>query len=398
MGAVLLEGPKACGKTVTARRQAASEVLLDVDRARREAAAIDPSLILGGATPRLLDEWQLVPSLWNHVRRAVDDRGQPGQFILTGSAVPADDVTRHTGAGRVSRVRMRPLSLFEMGHSTGHVSLARLLAGDNPAGAESTHTLPDLARLTARGGWPLGLDLPLPAALRSVRNYLNEVERSDVQRVDGVARDPRRVARVLRAYARHVGTEAALTTITADAHGADGTVHRETVTDHLAALERLWVIEEQPAWSPHLRSRARLRSASRRHFVDPSLAVAALRGSADRLLADVAWFGTLFESLVIRDLRVYSQPLDAQVLHYRDNTGLEVDAVVECADGRWGAFEIKLGSGGVDAAAATLSRFAAKVDQEANGAPAFLGVITGTGYAYRRSDGVLVVPIGTLGP
>ena len=397
-GAVLIEGPKGCGKTAAARQAARSEVLLDVDVAAQAAGEIDPGLLLPGATPRLLDEWQLVPTLWNQVRRAVDDRGATGQFILTGSAVPADDITRHTGAGRMARLRMRPLSLFEHGHSSGAVPLASLLAGDSPASTDPGHAVRDLAEFVCVGGWPLNLTRGTAAALRAVRSYLDDIVRTDIHRVDGVTRDPLRVARVLRAYARHVATEASDSTIAADVHGDDPSVHRDTLAAYLGALERLMVIEEQPAWAPHLRSRARIRSASKRHFVDPSLAVAALRASPESVLKDITLLGTLFESLVVRDLRVYAQPLDAHVLHYRDNTGLEVDAVIECADGRWAACEIKLGLKAIDGAAASLRRFAEKVDTERAGAPVFLAVITGTGYAYRRPDGVFVIPIGALGP
>ena len=397
-GAVLIEGPKGCGKTETARQCTNSEVLLDLDAAARQAGLVDPSLVLAGETPRLLDEWQLVPALWNQVRRAVDADNTKGRYILTGSAVPSDDVTRHTGAGRIARLRMRPLSLFEGGHSTGTVSLRALLDGEEPSAADTGLTVRFVAHATALGGWPFVLDTPEAAALRMLRSYLADIQRIDIQRTDGTARDPGRVERVIRAYARHVATEAATTTIAADAHGADGAAHRDTVTDYLDALTRLFVIEEQPAWAPHLRSRARVRSAAKRHFVDPSIAVAALRATPERLLQDVTLLGTLFESLVVRDMRIYAQPLDGQILHYRDNTDLEVDGIVEMADGRWGAFEVKLGQGAIDDAAVTLTRFANKIDTEQAGRPAFLAVITATGYAYRRPDGIDVIPIGTLGP
>lgn len=397
-GAVLIEGPKGCGKTETARQAANSEVLLDIDVAARTAGEVDPALLLTGATPRLLDEWQMVPALWNHVRRAVDERQAKGQFLLTGSAVPADDVSRHTGAGRIARLRMRPLSLAELGQSTSTISLRALLDGSPPAPCQSAHTIADVARLTAVGGWPTLLNTPAPAALRVLRSYLADIQRTDIQRVDGVARDPIRVERVIRAYARHVGTEATMSTLLVDVDGQDHPTHRVTLAQYLDALERLFVIEEQPAWAPHLRSRARVRSARKRHFVDPSLAVAALQATPERLLQDVSLFGTVFESLVVRDMRIYAQPLEAQILHYRDNTALEIDGIVEVADGRWGAFEVKLGQNAVDDAADTLKRFIAKVDIERAGAPMFLAVITGTGYAYRRPDGIDVIPIGTLGP
>jgi predicted AAA+ superfamily ATPase len=397
-GAVVIEGPKACGKTMTAQQQAASSVLLDIDVGARQALAVDPALVLAGARPRLLDEWQVAPALWNLVRRAVDTSGQPGQFLLTGSAVPADDAERHTGAGRFAFLRQRPMTLYEAGRSTGAVSLRALLAGEPPVAADPGLTLQDLSETLAIGGWPALQERPLKAAVRASRDYLEQVRQVDISRVGDRRRDPLRVAALLRALGRHSATEARLATLAADAAGADGGLDERTVADYLQALERLMVIESQPAWAPHLRSRARLRRAPKRHFVDPSLALAALGAGPERLLADLEWFGLLFESLVIRDLRVLSQPLDGEVFHYRDHYGLEVDAIVQLRDGRWGAFEIKLGEAQVEQAASNLLRFARSVDDQRSGAPACLAVICGKGYAYRRADGVAVLPVGALGP
>ena len=390
-GAVVIEGPKACGKTATARQAAASEVLLDVDANARRAVAIDPALVLAGAAPRLIDEWQTEPAIWNHVRRAVDDRARPGQFILTGSAVPADDITRHTGAGRLTRLRLRPMSLFETGRSSGAVSLRALLAGAAPRSAESALSIEELAGQVCRGGWPGNLQRSVNQALQANRAYLDEIRRVDVGRVDETRRDPAKVGDLLRSFARNVATYAAASTMAAD-------LNNHTADAYLTALERLMIVEDQPAWAPHLRSRSRLRGAPKRHFVDPSLAVAALRADPDRLLRDLAWFGFLFESLVVRDLRVYAQHRDAEVLQYRDNTGLEVDAIVQAADGTWAAFEVKLGAGMIDAAAATLLRFAKRVDPARSRAPAALAVIVAGGYGYVRGDGIGVIPIGALGP
>lgn len=394
----MIEGPRACGKTATARQIAASEVLLDVDPNARQAIAVDPALVLDGPTPRLIDEWQIEPTIWNHVRRAVDDRSDPGQFILTGSAVPSDDVTRHTGAGRIARLRMRPMSLFEAGRSSGSMSLAELLDGRISPAPDPGLTVVDLAEELALGGWPGLRGRSVPDGLLAVRDYLDEIARVDVGRLDETHRDPNRVARLLSSLARNVATPAAATTLAQDTGGADGPLKDDTVRAYVGALERLMVVEDQPAWAPHLRSRHRLRTAPKRHFVDPSLAVAALRAAPDRLLSDLSLFGLLFESLVIRDLRVYSQAADARVLQYRDSGGLEVDAIVEAGDGRWMAFEVKLGHGQIDDAAASLRRFAARIDTASCGSPALLGVIVATGYGYRREDGVAVIPIGALGP
>jgi len=397
-GAVVIEGPKACGKTATAMQRAASVVRLDVDAGARRAAEIDAALVLDGPTPRLLDEWQTVPALWNHVRRAVDDRALPGQFILTGSATPADDITRHTGAGRLSRLRMRTMSCFETGHATGLVSLQALLGGEAARSPDTDLTVPDLALRVAVGGWPGHLALPDGDAVRAANDYLQELHRSEIQRLDEGRRDPRRVAALIRAIARHVAAPAPTAALARDAGGPEGHLDRDTAARYLDALDRLMVTEDQPAWTPHLRSRSRARTAPKRHFVDPSLAAAALGATPPRLLRDVETLGLLFESLVVRDLRVYAQSFEASVLHYRDNTGLEVDAIVETPDGAWAAFEIKLGHARLDDAAANLLKFADRVDDRRTGPRARLGIITGTGYAYERPDGVAVVPIGALGP
>lgn len=394
--AVLIEGPKACGKTETARQLAASEVLLDVDANAREAASVDPSLVLAGEMPRLIDEWQVEPAVWNHVRRWVDDRR--GRFILTGSAVPADDATRHTGAARISRLRMRPMSLYETGRSTGEVSLAELLDGAATQAADSGIALPDLIEEVCRGGWPGFRDLGLVQARRAVRDYLDEVGRADISSVDGISRDPERVRRLLRSVARNVATRAPITTLAADAAGPGSTMTDNTARGYLAALSRLLIVEDQPAWTPHLRSRSDLRTTPARHFVDPSLAVAALSATPEQLQRDLRLFGLLFESLVVRDLRIYAQAFDGRVKQYRDNKGVEVDAIVETDDGRWAAFEIKLGQGRVQEGVDGLQRFVAKIDTARSGEPSALGVITGTGYGYVRSDGIHVVPIGSLKP
>ena len=398
-GAVLIEGPRACGKTATGRHHAASAVLLDVDAGLRQAAELEPNLVLEGPAPRLIDEWQTVPSIWNHVRRAVDLGGGAGRFILTGSAVPPDDTTRHTGAGRVSRLSMRPMSLFESGHSSGEMSLGAMLRVESVRAQHSRATLSGLVELACRGGWPGMVGATTKDARRFVQDYVEEIRRTDLRRVDGIRRDPVLVRRVLQSLARNVATEAAVSVIAADAGGNAGPLHPETVQSYLNALERVFVIEDQPAWPVHLRSRSRLRKSPKRHFVDPSLGIAALRAGPDRLRADPGTFGFFFESLAMRDLRVYSQAHDAEVYHYRDNTGLEVDAIVETAGGAWMGVEIKLGGEGlVEEGARNLLKLRDRVDPERTGPPAALMVIVGIGHGYTRPDGVVLAPLTALGP
>ncbi len=398
-GAVLVEGPRACGKTETARQAARSEVRLDVDEQARAVGLLDPSILLEGEKPRLIDEWQVVPAIWNHVRRDVDDHpGSTGRFILTGSAVPSDDITRHSGALRISRLRMRPMSLTETGHSTGEVSLAALFAGEQPRATDSELTIRDIVERVVVGGWPRLLESTPDEARRALRDYLIDTRRIDLVRLDGVRRDPESVGRVIRSLARNVATPVSSRSIAADLSGPDDVIKDQTVRDYLQALTRVFILEDLPAWSPALRSRSILRTSSIRHFADPSLAAAALNATPERLVRDVETLGFLFESLVIRDLRIYAQVIDGSVYHYRDNTGLEADAIVELADGTWAAFEVKLGQMQIDTAAENLLRLVERIDTDRHGKPATLGIITGWGYAYRRPDGVVVLPIGALAP
>ena len=397
-GAVVLEGPKTCGKTVTGRHHAASEVLLDVDRNARRMVGIDPGEVLRGKTPRLIDEWQTEPDIWNHVRRAVDDRRAPGQFILTGSAVPADDITRHTGAGRLTRLRMRPFSLLETHHSSGEISLRRLLDGTPQRSEPLSLAASELAELLCRGGWPAHLGYPLARALRMNRDYLNEIRRVDISRVSGKQRDPVKVGRLLRSLARNVATPASLSTLITDVRGGSSIMKWETASEYLEALEQLMIVEDLPAWAPHLRSRTTLRTTPVRHMADPSLAVAALRATPQRLLDDLEYFGLLFESMVIRDLRVYAQASDAEVFHYREKGGLEVDAIVETDDGRWAAFEVKLGERWVEDGANSLRRLARRMKHGGRGEPSALAVVLPGGYGYVGGGEVGTIPISALGP
>jgi predicted AAA+ superfamily ATPase len=394
-GAVVMEGPKACGKTETGRRASRSEVRIDT-QAAQQAMAISPELLLEGPTPRLLDEWQTAHEIWNYVRHAVDDRQARGQFILTGSAVPRDDPKRHPGAGRFIHLRMRPMSLSELGFSSGRVSVAAILAGRGVAAPDPGLTVGEIAERLVIGGWPAHLDLSPRQAQRLLVGYIEDVSRDDIERLDGTRRDPAGVRRVITSLARNTATPATLTAITADAAGPDGFIKIETVRAYLGALARLMLTDDLPPWTPDLRSRTRLRAASIRHLADPALAAAALGATPSRLLHDLNLMGLLFESMVVRDLRVYADALDGTVHHYRDHTGLEADAIIELPDGDWAAFEIKLGSNPaiVDRAAEALRRIAAKVARP----PLALVVITGTGFALTRKDGVLQVPVGTLSP
>ena len=398
-GAVLVEGARAVGKTATAIQASASHVFFDIDLNAQRMTSIDPAAILAGEVPRLLDEWQLAPDIWNHVRRSVDERSASGQFILTGSAVPADDITRHTGAGRFTRLRMRPMSLFEAGHSTGSISLRGLLDGEPQQGRTAPLPIVQLAERVAIGGWPAHIGRAAAPVLRVNRGYLDDIRRTDISRLDGKSRDPVRVGRLLQALARNVGTPVSLARLAADV-GGDGTALKaDTAAEYLDALERLMVVEHQPAWRPHLRSRASLRTTPMRHFVDPSLAVAALGASPAALVADLEFFGFLFESMVIRDLRVYAQASDAEVFHYREKDGLEVDAIVTTADGRWAAFEIKLGDRWVADGMKNLRRLGKRMENSDHGPPAALAVILPSGYGHVGGVAdVGVIPVCALGP
>jgi hypothetical protein len=399
--AVLIEGPRACGKTWTGRRFAAGEVLMDASARARLAANLDPTVLLDGPSPLLLDEWQLAPDIWNPMRRACDDRGRPGQFILTGSADPPDDITRHSGAGRVLRVRMRPMSLFESGESDGGVSLEGLFGPDRCAAGDSGRHLGEIMAVACRGGWPALVSSAADpsAALRVLRGYLDEISRTDVSRVDGVARNPAGVRRLLESVARNIATEASFATLASDTAGEDPAVDRKTVSSYMAALARLFVVEDLPAWRPHITSRSALRHAPKRHFADPSLAAAALGLMPEAVMSDLKYAGLLFESLVVRDLRVYGRAAGCEVSHYRDSDGLEVDAIVRRADGRWIAVEIKLGGeAAIERAIRTLERLRDRVDADRTGEPARLVVVTAGGYSYEHPDGVSVVSVTALGP
>ena len=398
--AVVIEGPRACGKTWTGRRHARSEVPFDAVFENRLAAQVAPREVLEGPVPRLLDEWQLAPGVWDAMRRACDDRGRKGQFILTGSADPPDDATRHTGTGRVIRVQMRPMSLFESGESSGRVSLGGLLASERASAPSSALGLSDIVDLACRGGWPGMLGDAPEVAQRQLRGYLDEISRTDISRVDGVSRDPVGVRRLLASLGRNTATETTLKTLGTDVGGGEDTLHPQTVRSYLGALSRLFVVEDLPAWRPHLRSRAELRRAPKRCFADPSLAVAALRSNRDQLMGELSFFGLVFETLAARDLRVYAQANDWELSHYRDSSGLEVDLVLTSLDYRgWAAAEVKLGGPElIEQGVESLRRLRERVDADRMGEPRKLMVITAGGYGFEYPDGIAVVPITALGP
>lgn len=404
-GAVLVEGPKWCGKTTTAGHAAKSVLSLDdPDRLPQNLALaqIRPSALLEGEKPRLLDEWQVAPVLWDAVRHAVDRAQSQGLFILTGSSVPPKaGATLHTGTGRIARLRMRTMSLWESGESSGTVSLADLFAGADPTAAAASAKFEDLAFALCRGGWPAAVDMPGRRALAHAPDYLDAIAEVDISRVDGVSRRPDTVRRLLRSLARLQGTQAAATVIRDDiaANEADS-FSEDTVSDYLSALRKLFVVEDLPAWCPNLRAKTPVRTTDTRHFADPSIAAAALGLAPSDLLRDIPTFGLLFETLAIRDLRAYADALDGSVRHYRDKSGLECDAVVHLRNGAFGLVEIKLGGIPlVEKGARSLAALAAKLDPAKLPPPAFLMVLVADGdFAYRRPDGVIVCPLSALKP
>ena len=395
-GAVLLTGPKAVGKTTTARCFAASEVRLDQDRAALTAAQTDPRLVLDGEHPRLIDEYQLAAGIWNAVRGRIDDLGGKGLYLLTGSSAPESEEQSHTGARRIAAVQMRTMTLLERGLSSGVVSVGALLDG-SPAEAETRRLgVTEVVEALSIGGWPDNLTLASADALDANADYLDMIVHTDVHRVDGVRRDPDGVRRLLASYARNVATNASLRTI---ARATEKPLGESTLHDYLRVLGRLLLIEDQPSWKPQLRSRIRLAATPKRHLADPSLAVAALGATPQRLLGpEIELAGLLFESQAIHDLRVYAQPHRGQVRFYRDNKGLEIDAIIEAADGRWLAAEIKLGHNRVDEGARNLLALREKLTPSTNAACGALLVLVADSPTYTRADGVVVTSIAALGP
>lgn len=402
-GAVLIEGPKWCGKTTTAEQIAASILYMD-DPEKKEQnltmSELNPKRLLKGAVPRLIDEWQLAPKLWDTVRFEVDHRGELGQFILTGSAVPADtkEIT-HSGTGRFTWLTMRPMSLYESGDSTGGISLKVLFENTEEVDGTANLSLDRLAFLICRGGWPQAIDMRDEIALDQARDYYDAVVHSDINRADHVQKNPERVKRLMRSYARNQGGQVPNTVIAQDiAANDESPISEETVASYLDALRKIFVVEDMPAWNPNLRSKTAIRSSDTRYYIDPSIAAAALGVGPTDLLNDLKTFGFLFETLCVRDLRVFADALNGEVYHYRDKDGQECDAVIHLRNGKYGLIEMKLGGDKlIEEGAKSLKAMQKKIDTEKMKSPSFLMVLTGIGdYAYRRHDGVCVVPIGCL--
>lgn len=407
MGAVLLEGAKACGKTSSAEQAANSVIYMDDPIKRNQYLQMvdtDIKVILDGPTPRLIDEWQIATKIWDAVRFEVDHRQNDGQFILTGSAVPPPKEKmqmKHSGAGRISWITMRPMSLWESSDSSGELSLRSLFSqSDMKVSGKNRHTLSDIAFLACRGGWPRAVDKGFAkSALRQAINYFEAIVRTDISRVDNVDRDEERTRRIMRSYARHQGSQASATTILQDIKENDTVeISDKTIYSYINALKSIFVIEDMPAWSPNLRSKSAIRTLDTRYYVDPSIACAALGIGPDDLINDLNTFGFVFECLCVRDLRVYAQPLDGKVYHFRDRTGLECDAVVHLRNGSYGLIEIKLGGEKlINEGAANLIELRNRIDTTKMRLPSFEMVLTAVGeYAYKRTDGVLVVPVGCL--
>ena len=402
-GAVLIEGPKWCGKTTTAEKAAQSTLYMadpENEKQNLMLADINPKLLLQGDAPRLIDEWQVAPKLWDAVRYEVDHRDEEGQFILTGSAVPPNnEEIKHTGTGRFSWLLMRPMSLFESGEAEGSVSLTDLFSGKQDIMGINHLDIHRLAFLVCRGGWPRASFLKDEIALDQAYDYYDAIVHADISRVDGVKRDAERVKRLMRSYARNQGAQISNEALKADMEQNDvSSLDANTVMSYINALKKIFVIEEMPAWNPNLRSKTSIRSAYTRYFIDPSIAVAALGMGPNDLLNDLSTFGLLFETMCVRDLRVFADALHGCVYHYRDKTGLECDAVIHLRNGAYGLVEIKLGGdNAIEYGAQTLKKLRDKIDTEKMKAPSFLMVLNGTGkYAYQREDGVYVVPIGCL--
>lgn len=402
-GAVLIEGPKWCGKTTTAKQL--SKSILDLGDSSvlmqsSQLIEISPKALLEGKTPRLIDEWQALPTIWDCIRSEVDRRGEPSQFILTGSSVlPEAEETIHSGTGRFAYIKMRTMSLYESGESTGSISLSDLFEGKSFEVLQNEIDIDELAYLICRGGWPWATLIPKEVALDQAFDYVDSVVQKDIQRVDKIKRSPDRARLLLRSYARNISQQISYATIRKDMLANDAsTLDEDTVADYVKALKKLFVIEDLAAWNPNIRSKAAIRTSDTRHFVDPSIGTAALRLGPKDLINDLQSFGLFFEDLVVRDLRVYAEALDGELYHYRDSSGLECDTVLHRRNGSYALLEVKIGGENrINEGAANLLALANNIDTNKMSAPSFMAVIIGVGkYAYQRKDGVYVIPIGCL--
>lgn len=405
IGAVVIEGPKGCGKTTTGEQISKSSLYLGSPQVRDSAAQLldyAPARVLAGETPRLIDEWQVIPRLWDEIRSEIDHRSAVGQFILAGSAVPANrSEIFHTGTGRFAWLTMRSMTLFESGESNGHVSLTDLFNGREDISGQNESDINQIAFAACRGGWPLAVNNPTEGALSLAPQYLQAIVRNDISRVDDVRRDPYKAEKLLRSYARNLGSQTTVKELCADVGScAELSVSEKTCQQYLTALKQIFVIEDLPAWNPNLRSKTAIRTTPTRYFTDPSLAAAALQIGPDDLLGDPRTFGFVFENLCVRDLRVYGEALGGNLFHYRDKGGLECDAVLHRRNGTYGLIEIKLGGKeAIEHGAKTLLALAEKIDTAKMARPSFLMVLTAAGpFAYRRKDGVCVVPVSCLQP
>lgn len=403
LGALVIQGPKWCGKTTTGEHHSKSVIFLDDPDKRQQYETIGNtqiSLLLQGDTPRLIDEWELIPQIWDAVRHTVDRRGEPGQFILTGSAKPADrSKIYHSGTGRFSWIKMRTMSLYESGESSGQVSLSKMLDKDNEEfGCLIESNLTDIAFLACRGGWPLSTMRKPEVALKVAQEYYEGIVNVDINRVDDTLRNPRTARALMRSYARFQGTQTPVSTITSDMQGADFSVDEKTVRNYLDALRNLFVIEDMPAWNPNLKSKTAIRTADTRYFIDPSIACSSLHIGPNDLINDLKTFGFIFETLCVRDLRVYCEVLGGELYHYRDKNGLECDCVIHLHDGRYALLEIKLGGEKlIEEGAKNLLKLKEKINLEKMGSPAFeMIVVAAGGAAYQRNDGIYVVPLKAL--
>lgn len=402
-GAVLIEGPKWCGKTTTAKQLAKSVLDLGDSAVLKQSSGlieISPKTLLEGDTPRLIDEWQALPPIWDSIRSEVDKRGEPSQFILTGSSVlPEADETVHSGTGRFATIKMRPMSLYESGESSGVISLSDLFDGKPIEVQQNALEVEDIAYLTCRGGWPWATIIPKEVALDQAFDYVDSVIQRDIQRVDKVKRNAERAKLLLRSYARNISQQVSYSTIRKDMLSNDAsTLDEDTVADYIKALKKLFVIEDLAAWNPNIRSKAAIRTSDTRHFVDPSIGTAILGLGPKDLINDLKSFGFFFEDMVVRDLRVYAEALDGELYHYRDSNGLECDTVLHRRNGSYALMEVKLGGEqNIEDGAKSMLSLAGNIDTDKMPAPSFMAVIVGVGkYAYQRKDGVYVIPVGCL--